>query len=298
MLLYLIITCFSLILFLNCLALKPLPPWARPTELRLLSLCFWKEISFFSIPSSVKNSLNITTIIIPSPKLSFKHMMSTSNDRVEEVSGGAEMSVLDLPELVLECILEKLPPSGLCNMAAVCSSLRDRCMSDHLWEKQMKQKWGRIVGPAAYREWQWHLASRKDSTHLKQGKQRLWMKLFSFVRSFSWVRSKVHDTSKQTTTTRLPVDSNSIMSWYLALETGRFWFPAQVYNREVYTYTLMHAKTSIQLSFLSNKFVFVVFCRMVMLALFSRAMMQSLAMIRVPTPSKPGNLREIGLFTL
>lgn len=96
----------------------------------------------------------------------------------------------------------------------------------------MKQKWGRIVGPAAYREWQWHLASRKDSTHLKQGKQRLWMKLFSFVRSFSWVRSKVHDTSKQTTTTRLPVDSNSIMSWYLALETGRFWFPAQVYNRE------------------------------------------------------------------
>ncbi|KAH9790280.1 F-box protein [Citrus sinensis] len=232
MLLYLIIICFSLILFLNCLALKPLPPWARPTELRLLSLCFWKEISFFSIPSSLKNSLNITTIIIPSPKLSFKHMMSTSNDRVEEVSGGAEMSVLDLPELVLECILEKLPPSGLCNMAAVCSSLRDRCMSDHLWEKHMKQKWGRIVGPAAYREWQWHLASGKDSTHLKQGKQRLWMKLFSFVRSFSWVRSKVHDTSKQTTTTRLPVDSNSIMSWYLALETGRFWFPAQVYNRE------------------------------------------------------------------
>lgn len=56
--------------------------------------------------------------------------MSTSNDHVEEVSGGAEMSVLDLPELVLECILEKLPPSGLCNMAAVCSSLRDRCMSD------------------------------------------------------------------------------------------------------------------------------------------------------------------------
>ena len=29
----------------------------------------------------------------------------------------------------------------------------------------------------------------------------------------------------------LPVDS--IMAWYLALETGKFCFPAQVYNREV-----------------------------------------------------------------
>ncbi|KAG9148650.1 hypothetical protein Leryth_019154 [Lithospermum erythrorhizon] len=27
-----------------------------------------------------------------------------------------------------------------------------------------------------------------------------------------------------------PVDS--VMSWYLALESGKFWFPAQVYNRE------------------------------------------------------------------
>lgn len=240
MLLYFIITCFSFTLFLNRLALKTLPPWARPTELRLLSLCFWKEISFFSISSSIKNSLNITTIIIPSPTLSFKSMMSTSNERVEEVSGGGEMSVLDLPELVLECILEKLPPSALCNMAGVCSSLRERCMGDHLWERHMKQKWGQIVGPAAYRVWQRHLASRKDPTHLKQGKQRLWVKLFSFVRSFSWVRSKVPDTSKQTTTSCLPVDSNSIMSWYLALETGRFWFPAQVYNREVYTYTHAH----------------------------------------------------------
>lgn len=225
MLLYLFITCFSFVLFLNSLVLKPFPPWAWPTELRLLSLWFWKELSIFSISSSIKNSLNIRKI---ASKLSFKNM-TTRTPKVDNTEESGGMSVLDLPELVLECILEKLPPSGLCSMAGVCNSLRDRCMSDYLWERHMKQKWGRVIGPAAYREWQWHMASRKDSANLKQGKQRLWMKLLSLVRSFSWIRPKVDDSSKQRNS--MPVDS--IMSWYLALESGRFWFPAQVYNREV-----------------------------------------------------------------
>ncbi|KAJ4724471.1 F-box family protein [Melia azedarach] len=224
MLLYLFITCFSFVLFLNSLVLKPFPPWAWPTELRLLSLWFWKELSIFSISSSIKNSLNIRKI---ASKLSFKNM-TTRTPKVDNTEESGGMSVLDLPELVLECILEKLPPSGLCSMAGVCNSLRDRCMSDYLWERHMKQKWGRVIGPAAYREWQWHMASRKDSANLKQGKQRLWMKLLSLVRSFSWIRPKVDDSSKQRNS--MPVDS--IMSWYLALESGRFWFPAQVYNRE------------------------------------------------------------------
>jgi hypothetical protein len=42
-----------------------------------------------------------------------------------------EPSLLDLPELALERILERLSPAGLCSMAGVCSSLRDRCRSDH-----------------------------------------------------------------------------------------------------------------------------------------------------------------------
>ncbi|KAK1586911.1 hypothetical protein Q3G72_007438 [Acer saccharum] len=166
-------------------------------------------------------------------------MMSLSSkveNVVEEQEGGGEMllSVLDLPELTLECILEKLPPSGLCSMAGVCSSLRDRCMSDHLWEKHMKQKWGKIIGPAAYREWQWYMASRQDSTNIRQSKQRVWMRFMSLVRSFSWSRTPKIDAAAAAAACKqrssLPV--NSIMSWYLALETGRFWFPAQVYNRE------------------------------------------------------------------
>ncbi|KAE8734781.1 F-box protein [Hibiscus syriacus] len=149
-------------------------------------------------------------------------------DNFEEVEESA-MSVLDLPDLVLECILERLPPAALSSMAGVCSSLRSRCISDHLWEKHMKNKWGRIIGPAAYREWQWHIAlkTRKDSSQLKQGKPKGLMRILSIVRSSWWIQSKVDDSSKQCS---LPDDS--IMSWFLALETGRFWFPAQVYNRE------------------------------------------------------------------
>ncbi|KAH7560778.1 hypothetical protein ACOSP7_016856 [Xanthoceras sorbifolium] len=226
MLLYLFITCFPFILFLNSLPLKPLPAWAT-TDLRLLSLCFWKDLSVLSISSSIEKILSISYLTQIPSKLHL-NMMMTLSSKVENVEEDGEMSVLDLPELALECILERLPPSGLCSMAGVCSSLRDRCRSDHLWERHMKHKWGRIIGPAAYREWQWCMASTNDSSNLRQGKQRVWMRLISLVRSFSWSRQKVDDTCKQSSS--LPVDS--IMSWYLALETGRFWFPAQVYNRE------------------------------------------------------------------
>lgn len=93
----------------------------------------------------------------------------------------------------------------------------------------MNRKWGKVIGQAAYREWQWHLGSRAGVSNLKQNKQKSLIRLFSFGWSLSWIRSKVNDNN--TPRNSLPVDS--IMAWYLALETGRFWFPAQVYNREV-----------------------------------------------------------------
>lgn len=142
-------------------------------------------------------------------------------------------SVLDLPELALDCILERLPPDALCSMAGVCTSLRERCMSDRLWEKHMKQKWGNIIGQAAYREWQCQIASKADLGNLKQGKQKGLMRILSLNWPFSWIRSKVDDYNNSSSTkprSSLPVDS--IMARYLALETGKFCFPAQVYNRE------------------------------------------------------------------
>jgi hypothetical protein len=153
-----------------------------------------------------------------------------SSSKVEHFEETEErLSILDLPELALDCILERLLPSGLCSMAGVCSSLQEKCTSDHLWEKHMKQKWGRVVGHAAYRGWHRNIGSRIVLNDNKPGKHGGLLRLLSLVRPFSWIRSRVDDNnySKQSS---LPVDS--IMSWYIALETGKIWFPAQVYNRE------------------------------------------------------------------
>ncbi|KAG2674662.1 hypothetical protein I3760_13G147600 [Carya illinoinensis] len=224
MLLYFLITCFSFILFIKSLPLKPLPQWAD--EMRLLPLRFWKDLSLFHISVLIKNTLRSCYLpLVPYNMSLIKKSLSSKVENVEETE---EMSVLDLPELALECILERLPPAALFSTAAVCSSLRERCLSDHLWEKHMKRKWDRIIGPAAYREWQWYIALKKDSNNLKQGKHKGLMRLLSLSWPLSWFRSKVNDIGKQRIS--LPVDS--IMAWYLALETGRFWFPAQVYNRE------------------------------------------------------------------
>ncbi|KAF7815574.1 F-box protein [Senna tora] len=201
MLLY-FITCISFFLFLKSFPLKPLQPWA--SGMRLISLGFcWLSVK--SVSKLIRNRLLLGLLCQICSRMSLMKKMSLTS-RVENVEDTQDMSVLDLPELVLECILEKLPPSSLCQMAGVCRSLRERCVSDYFWEKHMKQKWGGVIGPAAYREWQWHIASRQDVGGLK------------------------HDNSFNDQPSSLPFDS--VMTWYLALETGNFWFPAQVYNRE------------------------------------------------------------------
>ncbi|KAA8517942.1 hypothetical protein F0562_015416 [Nyssa sinensis] len=130
-----------------------------------------------------------------------------------------EISLLDLPELTLECILERLSPAGLYAMSGVCSSMRNRCGSDHLWEKHVNKKWGKLIGnAAAYREWQW------QPTLVDRTKQRGLFGSVSSVWPLSWI------TPTEQRHSSLPVDS--VMDLYIALESGKLWFPAQVYNRE------------------------------------------------------------------
>lgn len=165
------------------------------------------------------------------PRLSsLKEKMSPAPEpgNAEESQGGAP-SLLDLPELALEYILEKLPPEGLLSMSGVCTALRDRCRSDYFWDKHMKRKWDRVIGPSAYKVWQLCLSPRRDNGDSNQGKQKGLLRLFSLVWPCSWAGERINIGQDQTCS--LPYDS-SVMSWYIALETGRFWFPAQVYNRE------------------------------------------------------------------
>ncbi|XP_016480577.2 LOW QUALITY PROTEIN: F-box protein At2g32560-like [Nicotiana tabacum] len=223
--LFLLITCFTFITFLyKSLSLKPLPLWS--SEVRLLSIYFWKD---FLILKPFKKAFWKLVLSLIISRMSLRRKSFSS--RVENVDRNSEMSVLDLPELALDCILERLPPEGLCNMASVCSFLKEKCKSDYLWERHMKEKWGRVIGPAAYREWQWHIASRNDSSFFNQAKQRGFMTYLSQFWPISLVsRSNSSISSIKKKHTPPPVDS--VMSWYLALESGKFWFPAQVYNRE------------------------------------------------------------------
>lgn len=93
----------------------------------------------------------------------------------------------------------------------------------------MEGKWGWIVGAAANKEWQCFIASRKSPAFLNRGKQKgLVGYLFALIRSGL---SSSGGGGKKKSSFRT-VDS--VMSRYLALESGEFWFPAQVYNREVF----------------------------------------------------------------
>ncbi|XP_042513041.1 F-box protein At2g32560-like isoform X2 [Macadamia integrifolia] len=227
--LFFLISCLSFVLLSKSLPLKPLPPWA--SEMRLLSLWFWNELSCFSVSWLRKRWFSGVLFEIPSAMSMKRKSFSTKVENVEE---SEESSVLDLPELALECILGKLHPEELCNMAAVCSSLRDRCRSDHLWKRHMEEKWSRVIGPAADREWQWRIACRKDLGVSERcgggggGGRKHLVKSLSCAWPLSWIKSKMENCSKQTSYS--PADS--IMSLYLSLENGKFWFPAQVYNRE------------------------------------------------------------------
>jgi hypothetical protein len=167
-----------------------------------------------------------------SMQLSNKSLASKFEYGEEEVE---KVSLLDLHDLPLDCILEKLSPSELCNVAKVCKSLRKRCRSDYFWEKHMKMKWSKVFGDASYREWKCYVASRnieKSSNQHKNHKTILDF-LHGFL-PFFWIKSKSENDMKS----RL---DDSIAALYLSLENGKFWFPAQVYNREVIIW--LHANT-------------------------------------------------------
>lgn len=225
---FFLISCFSFsfILVSKSLSLRPYPHPPMKSEWILLSPWLWKGLSSFLVSWFSKGGLAVRLpIVLPLKKMSLSLGSKLAKVEEEKIS----LSLLDLPDLTLECILERLSPAGLCNMAGVCTSFRDRCTSDHLWEKHMKRKWGRLIGVAAYREWQLHLASKKRATLLNQSKQKgFFSSLYSFW-PFSLIRPKLENDTEPTSS--LPVDS--IMAWYVSLESGKFWFPAQVYNREV-----------------------------------------------------------------
>nr|XP_009393902.1 PREDICTED: F-box protein At2g32560-like [Musa acuminata subsp. malaccensis] len=225
--LFFLVSFFPFVLLLSkSLPLEPLPQWA--SETRLVSILLFQEVLSFLAPLLERcRPVRAGNLTLPSS------LMSPGKGRphrVENVEELAEMSVLDLPELALDCILGRLSPAGLCNMAAVCSSLKERCRSDHLWEKHMKEKWGRVIGNAARREWKLYLASTRDSAVGAEdiNRSKKWNGVLSCLWPISWLNFRIDSGNKH----KSPLPDDSIMSWYRSLESGKLWFPAQVYNRE------------------------------------------------------------------
>uniref|UniRef100_A0A251VM16 Putative F-box domain-containing protein n=1 Tax=Helianthus annuus TaxID=4232 RepID=A0A251VM16_HELAN len=162
----------------------------------------------------------------------FKHLLrttikagvTTSNTQtLDKTSNKDSLCLLDLPELPLECILVKLSPSGLASMSGVCRSFRAMCTQDHLWKKHLNHKWSKfLIGDSMHQEWQTFIHTKKKQTFMVSSNGKGYFGVFT-----TWWNEylKFNNTS-----ICLPIES--VMFWYLSLESGSFSFPAQVYNRE------------------------------------------------------------------
>ncbi|KAI0501764.1 hypothetical protein KFK09_016709 [Dendrobium nobile] len=200
-------------------------------EILLFTLLLCQEFISHSI-EGIKN----WSISMPQTHKSLKPMPFKKESNFDDIglheTASGKMTVLDLPELPLDCILKKLSPSELCNMACVCRSLKERCRRDELWERHMREKWNRVIGEAARREWQLQVAERRDINirgETGRVKWKVWMGRLACLWPLSWLKRKIE--SRRNVWRSSPPDS-SLVSFYLALESGRFSFTAQVYNRE------------------------------------------------------------------
>jgi hypothetical protein len=161
-------------------------------------------------------------------------------------AAAAGLPLLDLPELALDRVLEELSPASLAAMACVCAALRSRCSADPLWERHLRAKWGRVLGGTARKEWEAELvagAARRASAP-RPARRRSWADSLACAWPFSWIAGRWLATPAPAAVAAEPAPasahvtaappSDTVAAWYRALECGDFWFPAQVYNREVF----------------------------------------------------------------
>ncbi|PKA50514.1 F-box protein [Apostasia shenzhenica] len=193
-----------LLFFINRLTKKPfLPPWV--TQLGLLVFLLCQELILHSLEWVKNCSISINQTLKSPAAITFKRSCCSE---AENHDPPGNKTVLDLPELALELILAKLSPLELYKMGCVSRALRRRCRSDHLWERHFREKWSRVLGEAGRRKWEQRVASRREFSIGDEaggkGGRKPWK----------------------------PLPANSIFSFYLEIESGRFSFPAQIYNRE------------------------------------------------------------------
>ncbi|KAL4590583.1 hypothetical protein LXL04_003517 [Taraxacum kok-saghyz] len=228
MLIYFVTFISFMIFYTYTLPSKPLLSWA--SEMRLLSLYIWEDLLIlFPYIKFLKSSpfhRKMTSNMTKKKKVN-KPKTYTSENYETTTTTSTSPSILDLPDLALESILEKLEPADLCTMACVSTYLNDISLSDFLWKRHMKEKWGRIIGPDAQRAWESHIATQKESNNYFFGGGEGGGFVLRYLAKMWHV--VVFESSFTCT---IKSCDGSIVSFYRALETGKFWFPAQVFNRE------------------------------------------------------------------
>ena len=225
--LYFLISFVSFLILSKSFTSKPLS--SRESGTKIGSIGFWGSLSSWLVSSLRKGSTSTPCSFFRfSLLMSFKNNSLVSKEENEEEEG--KVSLLDLPDLPLECILGHLSPAELCSVATVCTYLRDTSRSDHLWKKHMERKWGKVFGDAACRQWKCHVASKtREKISNQQNQKGIFAFLHGDFRPLVWIKAK----SEKGTQSSSSFPEDSVMALYLSLESGKFWFPAQVYNREV-----------------------------------------------------------------
>ncbi|KQK10227.1 F-box protein At2g32560 isoform X2 [Brachypodium distachyon] len=212
-------------------------PWKLVRELGLVALLLARELlSLQRHPAAAGRAKERQGGVLRMPPSKAKAVKAEEPALAEDADAAA-LPVLDLPELVLDRVLQELSPASLAAVACVCAGLRDRCSSmDGLWERHVRRKWGRVLSAAARQEWEAELLLAATSTLPRSAaRRRSWVDSLACAWPFSWTRWLKGDAATTAAAARPapPADSKSKAAcWYRALECGQFWFPAQVYNRE------------------------------------------------------------------
>jgi len=148
---------------------------------------------------------------------------------MDNIEPGGNVSLFNLQEPVLDCILKLLSPMGLIRMPEVCTFFRDRCGSDPLWEVHMKKKWGGVIGDVAYKEWQRHITKAKEKGINQSNQHNIQNGSVGSFRGnwpMLYLRSYLEDCRHLNSS----LVNSFMMTLYFSLENGNFWFPAQTFT--------------------------------------------------------------------
>ncbi|CAL5193325.1 unnamed protein product [Lathyrus oleraceus] len=155
--------------------------------------------------------------------MSSKKSSAPKLDKQEDCKG----SFLNLPHEILDCILKQLSPKDLFMVAHVCTHLRNNSRSDYLGNQHVEHKWSKLVGEDFHNEWNYHIGKirNEESLVLHHNQSKSYGNI-----SGDHPYQRLHSYLKSNRALDDLIKNHSQMALYICLETGRFWFPIQIYK--------------------------------------------------------------------